>query len=166
MLFFLLFYFIFNIIFTFYLLIFVYILSAEPVQTDSTRFSLNPVFCCPDTSISEMAIRKKKRSLPHVYHTCDTRTVVRWIYHTTTHTTRHLWGEQQNSVASNTYPGDPRTVEDSQFQDIWKVLTRTEHRYSISFSESRKRELNIRLMNDGGLVYYESIKRELKIRFI
>ncbi len=53
------FYFIFRIIFIFYLHIFVYILSAEPVNTYSTRSSVKCVFLS-DNSIFETSIRKKK----------------------------------------------------------------------------------------------------------
>ncbi len=64
--------FIFNIIFTFYLHIFVYILSPEPVQTDITRSSLKPVFFCPTLLFSARLLVKKKTTarLPHVYRTC------------------------------------------------------------------------------------------------
>jgi hypothetical protein len=71
------FYFIFSIIFIFYLHIFVYILSVEPVHTDSTRSSLKPVFFCPTLQFSRRLSVKKKNPkkihtarLPHVYRTC------------------------------------------------------------------------------------------------
>jgi hypothetical protein len=61
----------------YFLHIFVYILSAEPVQTDSTRSSLKPAFFCPTLLFSRRLSVKKKTGkkiptarLPHVRRTC------------------------------------------------------------------------------------------------
>ncbi len=68
----------------FYLHIFVYILSAEPVHTDSTRSSLKPkkntcffVRHMNFRDVSSLKKKTKKKSTPHVYRTCTARAVVR-----------------------------------------------------------------------------------------
>jgi hypothetical protein len=69
------FYFIFSIIFTFYLHIFVYILSAEPVHTDSTRSSLKPqkntCFFVRHLNFRDVYSKKKKipQKNPHITFT-------------------------------------------------------------------------------------------------
>jgi hypothetical protein len=74
------FYFIFSIIFIFYLHIFVYILSTEPVHIDSTRSSLKPpkkrVFC-PTLEFSRRLFSKKKIPKKNPHHTFTARAVVR-----------------------------------------------------------------------------------------
>jgi hypothetical protein len=72
-------YFIFSIIFIFYLHIFVYILSAEPVHTDSTLSSLKPKkkTCIFVRHLNFRDVYSQKKKTPHVYLTFTSRVVVR-----------------------------------------------------------------------------------------